>query len=76
MISRGASKTILSMDQYDKIAIGMPYEAVRAIIGFDGTEDSTVGDMSTYVWKDGGGKIVCVFTNGFVSAKTHSGLKP
>lgn len=64
------------MEQYDRIQIGMPYESVVDIIGFQGHEALQVGNSITLYWRDGGSVITCVFTNGFVSAKTHKGIGP
>lgn len=75
-ISKKASSTILTMEQYDKISVGHPYQTVRDIIGWEGQETSQVGSMITIIWRDGGGSIACVFTDGFVSGKTHQGLRP
>lgn len=53
----------------------MDYESVRKIIGWEGSETSTIGDTTTYRWEDKGGVIACTFTNGLVSAKTHHGIE-
>jgi hypothetical protein len=71
----------VTLEQYNKIKIGMTYDEVVRITGKDGklfVSDSTgLGESQTYTWSSGyvlSGATIDFF-NGKVTFKTQSGLK-
>lgn len=71
----------ITLDEYNRIEIGMTYDEVVKIVGKDGklfvSSDIGFGESSTYTWSSGYGisNATIMFDNGKVSYKTQLGLK-
>ncbi|REJ77656.1 MAG: DUF3862 domain-containing protein [Acidobacteria bacterium] len=78
--SDGGSADV-SMDKFDKIEMGMSYDAVKGIMGSDGNQTSMTKagnrEMASYEWK--GEKFAAIrvrFNNDELSYKSQTGLTP
>ena len=72
--------TDFTMDQFNKIQQGMPYDDVKAVMGTDGyleSESQLMGSNSTvYGWiSKSGANVQVTFSDGQVNSKTQFGLK-
>ena len=70
----------MTLDKFNQIEVGMTYEQVVEIVGFEGklSTESNIGDYSikTYIWEASNGiaNALVSFTNGKVSSKNQIGL--
>lgn len=68
--------TSITIDNYNRITLGMSYSQVTAILG-QGTVTTSTASAKTYQWSADNTNtitIVLVFTNGSVTSRTQTGL--
>jgi hypothetical protein len=71
----------LSLEKYQQLQTGMTYQQVVAIIGEDGQEGMSAGNIVLYNWSTssacaapGGGVLSVSFVGNALSSKSQSGL--
>jgi len=66
----------ITQENFQKITVGMTFDAVESILGKDWKEVSAAGSMQTYVWKGGIFRSITItLDNNLVFSKSSMGLK-
>jgi hypothetical protein len=71
----GGPKQTVTLHAYFQIKDGMAYWEVNQLLGYGGVEQSSAGDLKTYIWQEGFARVVASFERGKLIAKTQAGLK-
>lgn len=74
--AKQAESAKVNQANFERVAVGMAFKEVEAILGKEYKENSAIGSLQTYSWKGGILKsITIVFDSGRVQSKTSSGLR-